>query len=96
MSEEFFAKEFHLQLRRSKIMKNAVPHSLRHSFATHMLESGADIRTAQELLGHKDVRTTMIYLHVMNKPGLAVKSPVDLICHLSFVICRDASIWAAI
>ncbi len=79
VSEEFFAKEFHLQLRRSKIMKNAVPHSLRHSFATHLLESGADIRTVQELLGHKDVRTTMIYLHVMNKPGLAVKSPADLI-----------------
>ena len=78
VSEEFFAKEFHLQLRRSKIVKNAVPHSLRHSFATDLLESGADIRTVQELLGHKDVRTTMIYLHVMNKPGLAVKSPMDL------------------
>ena len=59
------------------LAKNAVPHSLRHSFATHLPESGADIRTVQELPGHKDVRTTMICLHVMNKPGPAVKSPAD-------------------
>lgn len=77
LAEDYFAKCFKRAVKRAGISKNAVPHSLRHSFATHLLESGSDIRTVQDLLGHKDVRTTQIYLHVMNKPGLAVKSPVD-------------------
>ena len=59
------------------IVKRGNCHSLRHSFATHLLSKSYDIRTVQELVGHKDVSATMIYTHVLNRPGIGVKSPLD-------------------
>ena len=62
---------------RSAVAKRVTAHTFRHSFATHLIESGYDIRTVQELLGHSDVRTTMIYTHVLNRGGQGVRSPAD-------------------
>ena len=72
-----FQQAIRLGTRKAQLNKRVTPHVLRHSFATHLLESGTDIRTLQELLGHKDVTTTQIYTHVMKKPGLGVRSPLD-------------------
>jgi integron integrase len=70
-------KAFKTALVKSRVSKNASPHTLRHSFATHLLQNGQDIRTIQDLLGHKEIATTMIYTHIIQQNKLGVKSPLD-------------------
>ena len=74
--ETILQKPFKRALAKPGITKRATCHTLRHPFATHLLEGGYDIRTVQDLLGHSDVRTTMIYTHVLNRGGCGVRSPV--------------------
>jgi integron integrase len=77
IDESLFSRSLKVAVRNAGLTKRVTSHTFRHSFATHLLADGYDIRTVQELLGHQDVRTTMIYTHVLNRGGRGVRSPAD-------------------
>jgi integrase len=77
LHESVIQKAVHQAAHRAGLNKRVTTHAFRHSFATHLLEDGYDIRTVQELLGHQDVQTTMVYTHVLNRGGRGVRSPLD-------------------
>lgn len=77
MHDNTLHKTIKVAAEKAGITKSVSCHTLRHSFATHLLEAGTDIRTVQDLLGHNSVETTQIYTHVMQKPGMGVRSPLD-------------------